>query len=357
MLPLASVSADFSAPYLDRPYLPYRRHSFWYGGLQDRFGLVGVPTLPQIQRVLARDIGGTWARQRGNATPALHMTFAAPQGIGLAALVAGEERLLAAHEDAVQSTLDFMRRRLGYRARVGGKTSHVPAAEVLFAIFHRCSLESASPYLHTQVLLFNLCRRSDEAWTALGTGFITRGRAVLELVYRTELARYLDACSIPARWDTEAFDIVSIDENIRARFAGRKWTPESTTSESNRSVAPLEKERGRTPAGKAKRVPTGYAFLRQQWLQAWPEAESFAVGEVETGNMVAEPTAQDIVVGVLNALGPEAQGMKHQQLLRHALVANRGMVAAEAVDRQIAEHLARDLRVRGNEKCSDVLAE
>lgn len=118
MLPLALLLPDFSAPYLASPYLPYRRHSFWYGGLQDTLGLSGVPTLPQIQCLLAREVGGTWARQRGNVAPALQLTFAAPQGLSLAALVAGDERLIAAHEDAVQATLDFIRCRVGYRARI-----------------------------------------------------------------------------------------------------------------------------------------------------------------------------------------------------------------------------------------------
>ena len=87
------------------------------------------------------------------------MTVSAPKSVSLMALLAGDERLIAAHERAVTATLEAAERLAAVRVRKGAavdtRQSRQSGNIVAARFLHRES-RALDPQLHTHCVLFNV---------------------------------------------------------------------------------------------------------------------------------------------------------------------------------------------------------
>ena len=117
-------------------------------------------------------------------------TFSAPKSVSLTALVGGDQRVRAAHQESVGVALDELERYT--QARIGGNLPAETTGKWIAAKFEHDSARIvdgyAAPQLHTHVVLFNLTETEDGETYALQPRELYKTQQYATAVYRSELA-------------------------------------------------------------------------------------------------------------------------------------------------------------------------
>ena len=120
-------------------------------------------------------------------------TFSAPKSVSLTALVGGDERVRAAHQESVAVALDELERYV--QARIGGNLPAETTGKWIAAKFEHDSARPvdgyAAPQLHTHVVFFNLTETEDGKTYALQPRELYKTQQYATAVYRSELAMRL----------------------------------------------------------------------------------------------------------------------------------------------------------------------
>ena len=120
-------------------------------------------------------------------------TFSAPKSVSLTALVGGDERVRAAHQQSVAVALDELERYV--QARIGGNLPAETTGKWVAAKFEHDSARPvdgyAAPQLHTHVVFFNLTETEDNEAYPLQPRELYKTQQYATAVYRSELAHRL----------------------------------------------------------------------------------------------------------------------------------------------------------------------
>lgn len=116
-------------------------------------------------------------------------TFSAPKSVSILAALTGDERLIAAHQRAVNATLQELESYAGTRLRSGGVNRDRTTGNLVIAVYHHDTSRELDPQLHTHAVAANLTWDGTEnRWKALQAYPIYERRAYLTEVYRNFLA-------------------------------------------------------------------------------------------------------------------------------------------------------------------------
>jgi conjugative relaxase-like TrwC/TraI family protein len=248
----------------------------WMGAGAPPMSLSGVVGPAPFAAVLAGEHPGTGevlgtARARVRVA-GFDLTFSAPKSVSvLHALGDPEvvEAVAAGHDEAVRAAMSYVERRaLAVRRRDPAAGVAVPAVVdgVAAAGFvHRMS-RALDPHLHTHVVVANVGRGPEGAWSALdGRGVYAHASATDALYHvhlRYELSRRLGVSWDPP--DRGRADIAGIGPHVRREFSRRAAAIADHLAERE-----LGSGRARTVAGfatRAERDPLlGADDLRPQW--------------------------------------------------------------------------------------------
>ncbi|MXX90316.1 MAG: relaxase domain-containing protein [Boseongicola sp. SB0677_bin_26] len=178
----------------------HRKASRWHGEGAAALGLGRQVAPSRFEAVLAGEVPGTeitLGRIRDGKRehrPGLDVTMQAPKSVSLAALVAGDGRIVRAHDEAVRATLDFVERHLLATRqwdREGKRHVRVPAPSMVAATFRHKANRNLEPHLHTHAVIANMTRKPDGTWASLDTGALGRSERLIGAHYRNELAARL----------------------------------------------------------------------------------------------------------------------------------------------------------------------
>ncbi len=178
----------------------HRRASRWHGrgaaalGLgrhvaPSRFAAVLAGQVPGTDTVLGRIRDG-----RREHRPGTDVTLQAPKSVSLAALVAGDARVVRAHDAAVRETLDFVEGNLlAVRQWDRERKRHVrvPSPSMVAATFRHKANRNLEPHLHTHAVIANMTRKPDGSWASLEAGALARSEKLMGAHYRNALAARL----------------------------------------------------------------------------------------------------------------------------------------------------------------------
>jgi conjugative relaxase-like TrwC/TraI family protein len=116
-------------------------------------------------------------------------TFSAPKSVSLTALVGGDERVRAAHREAVGVALNELERYT--QARMGGNRPAESTGEFIAAKFEHDTARPvdgyAAPQLHTHAVIFNVTERGDGITRALQERGFFESQQFATAVYQSEL--------------------------------------------------------------------------------------------------------------------------------------------------------------------------
>lgn len=228
--PHAIAGAGAAAAYYaqDNYYAqPQEGPSLWGGQGAEKLGLTG-PVSPQaFEAVLEGRLPGDiviGGNAEGKRSPGFELTFSPPKTVSLVALIGGDARVIAAHDRAVASTMQWVEERFATaRAGKGGAQS-VPTGNLLYAAFRHDLSRGLDPQLHTHVVIANATQRTDGAWRALHNGAIWRKASLIGSAYHAQLRAELEK----AGYRTELtgkhgqFEISGFSRQTVMEFSGRR---------------------------------------------------------------------------------------------------------------------------------------
>jgi conjugative relaxase-like TrwC/TraI family protein len=150
-------------------------------------------------------------------------TFSPPKSVSVAALVTDDNRILAAHADAVKIALRELEQFAATRVRGGDTNADRRTGNIVAALFEHETSRALDPHLHTHCIVFNATHDKDEhRWKALQNYEMLGAQKYVENVYYHELARALRsfgyAVENSARGD---FELADVPHEISARFSKR----------------------------------------------------------------------------------------------------------------------------------------
>jgi len=96
----------------------------------------------------------------------LDFVFSAPKSVSIQALHAGDQKLIEAHNQAVENTIKYVESIAQARQTENGNTEFVKTGNVVAASFNHSVSRSNDPQLHSHVILANMTK-TDNGWKAL----------------------------------------------------------------------------------------------------------------------------------------------------------------------------------------------
>jgi conjugative relaxase-like TrwC/TraI family protein len=205
MLSIANVSnsAGAGAYYeqADDYYSRDRSPSQWSGQAAAALGLEGAVKPEDFRAILdgtlpnGEQLHNAAAGRRGGTD----LTFSAPKSVSIQALAGGDVRLLAAHETAVARALDHAETLAACRVTADFVTTRQTTGALAVAQFRHDLSRAADPQLHTHGVVLNVTQRADGQWRALDNEPLYRNKMLLGALYRSELAKEVQALGYEVR--------------------------------------------------------------------------------------------------------------------------------------------------------------
>ena len=292
-------------------------------------------------------------------------TFSPPKSVSIAALVAGDSRIVEAHRAAVRLAVKELERFAATRVRQAGSNADRATGNIIAALFEHETSRALDPHLHTHCIVFNATHDAAEGrWKALQNYPMLAAQKYVENVYYHELAGALRRCGYGvencARGD---FEIAGISRELCARFSKRHREidaqlqrlltahPEKA-AENVRDIRErlAHKERSR------KRQDIPRTRLRQLWQEQLENEDRATLKLPTRGKKIQKVSATQSVDWAEAHLFDRRSVVQEQELWRYALERARG--SSLSVDAIKAETEARPYIREANGKLTrrDVLA-
>lgn len=167
----------------------------WMGHGAEILGLKGAVGQHQFEQMLEGHLpGGIEIARKPDGThrPGNDLSFHAPKSVSELALVAGDTRLIAAHDRAVERTLAWIEKNHSFaRLGQGGKTRELVGNMTVAAFRHSTARPVkgvTDPHLHTHAVAINAILRGDYKWCAANLGMDRDWVKAAGAIYRMELA-------------------------------------------------------------------------------------------------------------------------------------------------------------------------
>ncbi|MGL5467082.1 MAG: MobF family relaxase, partial [Shewanella sp.] len=254
----------------------------WFGKLAELEGMLGKPVEEfQLKDVLAGSLNDqTLKTQNSNARNGFDFTFSAPKSVSLLALVAGDKRLMTAHDDAVKFALSHIEQDAAQARQTdpGTKeTSFENTGNLLFAMVRHKTSREEDPQLHTHSLTANMTKDSEGTLRALASSFKQKGGIIngtgervynhqkyYTSLYQSALARSVEQMGYQTRAiGNNLFEIAGIPQTLLDTFSTRS----QQINEQTQSLG-LDSQAARDVAAKDTRKSKAYtseATLFEQW--------------------------------------------------------------------------------------------
>jgi conjugative relaxase-like TrwC/TraI family protein len=168
--------------------------SVWGGRISLELGLEGKVDPAVFRELLAGRVAGQQlGRHRANGQiehhPGWDFAVNAPKSVSIMALVAGDARIIAAHEAAVCTALNYLEEHAALRRRDQGKILQETTGRLLFARFTEHASRELDPHLHTHVVVLNMTNRHEGApMASLESRAMFAEQMAAGQIYRSELA-------------------------------------------------------------------------------------------------------------------------------------------------------------------------
>jgi conjugative relaxase-like TrwC/TraI family protein len=340
----------------------HRVHGEWFGEGAALLGLNGKVSRDQFLALCENQHPGSreLLTQRRNTTRQdgagevanrrvfYDFTFSPPKSVSVAALVGGDQRIVAAHNDAVKVALKELEEFAAARVRAGKRNSDRRTSNIVAALFQHDTSRALDPHLHTHCIIFNATRDDREScWKALQNYEMLGAQKYAENVYYHQIAQALRAYGYTivnaARGD---FEVAEISRELCERFSKRhreidektrafleSYPDKQTGNEAAIREHIAHKDRAR------KTSDIGSERLRQLWFGqlSVEEAESLRHAGRKNGQFDQHLSAAEAVTWAEDHLFERRSVVLEHKLWRHALEAARGgTVSIEDIKKETA---------------------
>ncbi len=304
MLSLANVSAAQAENYYERddyytqgdPDL--QSDTRWQGKGANNLNLTGPVDKQIFQKLLHGQTPDgkllhSKAIQKDNHRAATDYTFSAPKSVSIAALIQKDRRVIAAHDQAVETAIAILENRYAQtRVRRGpGIREKVQTGNVIAATFRHETSREQDPQLHTHCVIINATQLANGKWQSLSNEEVLNNQKLLGEIYQNELAVQLRQHGYEIEPNGSGqFECKGYDESLLDLFSTRTQQIEQYIE---RWETAVKDAKGKPLNARQKKQATLATRLRKKsipravLLEGWERAISS--GEVE---LPATPIAQ-----------------------------------------------------------------
>jgi conjugative relaxase-like TrwC/TraI family protein len=232
------------------------------------------------RRNSVRQKDGKWV---ANKRVLYDWTISPPKSVSLVALLQ-DSRIIAAHNRAVQATLQELEAFAETRVRLNGAKNEVrPTSNLVVACFRHETSRELDPQLHTHCIVFNATFDPAEGrWKALQTHGMFKAQRFANGVYEHELCRELQALGYRIRSTGKNFEIEGISQEAIDRFSKRRRQIDAETAKRVARVGPAGnvkdiREQVAHDKRRRKNKEATAEKLRQSWFKELAPAERTAL--------------------------------------------------------------------------------
>jgi len=247
--------------------------SEWAGKLADDLGLSGAVDPKVFRALLAGKVGDQQlGRYRGDGQiqhhPGWDFAVKAPKSVSIMALVAGDERVLAAHEGAVTAAISYLEEQAQLRRRDEGKIVHETTGRILVARFTEHGSRELDPHLHTHLVVLNMTNReTGDPMASLESRVMYGEQRVAGQIYRNALAFGVREAGYEIDTDPRSglFEIRGVPGDLIAQFSQRADAIEEHARE--HGLVGQKAQRASFYATRKAKVKIGKEELVTRWHQ------------------------------------------------------------------------------------------
>ncbi len=261
-------------------------------------------------------------------------TLSPPKSLSVAALVAGDDRIVEAHRAAIRVAMAELEQFAGTQVHAGPARSERTTGNVIAALFEHDTSRALDPHLHTHCILFNATHDPVEnRWKALETHGMLSAQKYVENVYYHELARVLNQYGYTvvntARGD---FEIAEVAPEVRELFSKRQREIDAKTRELL-SVCPEKRQENIAAIrehiahkDRAKKLPpVPIERLRAFWRGQMRGGEPLGIPDEPRRSVKSERwTAANAIDWAEEHLFERRSVVRAHEIWRFALLAARG---------------------------------
>lgn len=335
--------------------------SEWQGEGARQLGLSGEVDREMFREMLDGRLPdgqqlGTTRSGKIEHRPGWDVTMSAPKSVSIMAQVAGDRRLIAAHDAAVKTALAFAERHAAAtRVRADGSVERQQTGNLAVASFRHDTSRAQDPQLHTHNVILNLTRDAQGMWRSLEPRAFYQLQKAIGALYRQELAIGVRALGYAIdKGKDSAFEIKGVSAEIirafseraaqvEARLAERGQTRE-TASAQEKQIAALDTRAAKedvrredlVKAWRATADGAGFGAEVRQALVA--EANELAANPEHRETLAAEGqlAAHQAVAFAAESLGERQAVFAAAELEKEAGRFGLGRVSAQQIGDAIA---------------------
>ncbi|WP_174278519.1 MobF family relaxase [Sphingomonas bacterium] len=279
------------------------------------------------------------------------LTMSAPKSVSVLALVAGDRRLLDAHDHAVTVALDYAERHGAVtRIRDGKKIERVATDSLVAATFPHFTARATEdappdPQLHTHCVIINATQRDGPrdgggAWRSLESQPLYQLQMDIGAVYHQQLAAEAMRLGYTATIDADStFKLDAVPDDVALAFSGRSAQIEAALAKRGKTRATASAAQKATIAldTRAPKEAVDHKELAAAWRTC---ADALGFGEDVRRGIVVQAQAR---AAEQPTLGTAARMRAADRALADAAehVAERDSVFTAAALEREAGHVAR----------------
>ena len=224
----------------------------WFGDGAKALGLSGITTEkdflnlcqnihPQTEEQLTPRLNSKRVRvdkdgnvhESANRRVFYDFTLSPPKSVSIAALVGNDQRIIEAHDEAVQVAMRELQIYAATRVRKQNQYAHRVTGNVVGAVFRHDTSRDLDPHLHSHCILFNATQDSVEnRWKALEACEMVTAQKFVRNVYYHELVGSLQRFGYGIENNPRGdFEIAGVGRELIDRFSKRHRQIDEKTRE------------------------------------------------------------------------------------------------------------------------------
>ena len=362
----ASKNTHYYGDQEDDYYSKDGNAAIWQGKGAEALGLSGSVDINRFQAMLAGNYGhgitaGTSIRKDSNARSGLDLTFSAPKSVTIQALIGGDERLIAAHDKAVEETLQYIEKHLAESRQTINGINHVEkTGNLIIAKFRHETARAVGsnvpdPQLHTHTVIMNQTQREDGSWAALQNDKIVQLRKLQNTIYMGVLDREARGYGYEIRYEKDHIELAHISRKEIETFSKRQTQIAKELKEKQgleiKNASRQQRETALLSTRQRKNDNYSRAELHAEWVK---EANEIGMSlntehpkaKERTQKALATPKLDDeskqriadmAAIWAIKHLNERETVMSHNDLLSSAISHAAGLVDVEQIERSLSK--------------------
>lgn len=323
---IALTSAAYAAEYIDKDnyYLENGQALANYVGKgADALGLAGQKVeIETLTRLLdghlpnGERIGKTGNKHRAG----WDLTISAPKSVSIMGLLAGDERIKKAHDDAVMQALEYYEKYTVTRQRDENQVIQIiPTHSLVAAVFQHNTSRELDMQLHSHCLIMNMTQYQGK-FVALSSESLFRLQHTLDHVYKTELSASLQKLGYETRSTDVGFELTCVPDNIIQQFSKRNQQVEQALKDKGidrDSATPDQRQIATLATRKLKEKNIDEQALWQHWQSESVAHDWIPQVPILSKNLPVNEQINDHLLHTIKVLSEQDALISLESIYRH----------------------------------------